>query len=375
MKKRVSENSKASGENKAARNRSMASADGRAKARSGVGQTSAPAAQRVSGKSAAKKLLAKGHSLLEGDGDASQYVYEGQTLMPGQSNRVMRFAVTFSIIFHVALLMVKFADPVAINQFIRTSSLEVLLVNAATQEEPSEAKFVAQSNVRGGENTANEGMYATSPYDYSPIASPGDSHEDTIQRQNEAREENMRQLTTIKEQFSLMPPIDPSWGENDPRRIAEEERRRLLSDRIAAIEQKIREENSRPRRVYIGPEARSHVQAIYYDSIRKKIEIKGTESFPQHNGMPMYGNLLMEVSVNPEGALVKAAILESSGNAVLDRQAQAIAASAGPFPPAPPELLRVERNIEFVFIMRFKFLNEGKVETELLERVNPQRGR
>lgn len=322
-----------------------------------------------------KKLLEKKKALMKDDEKANQLVFDGQVLMPRQSSKVMRFAIGFSIVFHVALMMVKFADPVAINNFLRTSSLEVILVNVTTPEAPTEANFVAPKDSAGGGESVNEGVIPTSPDEYSPISSAGDSWEDVIQQQNLQREQTVRQLTSAKEAFSLLAPIDPSWGADDPRRIAEEDRRRQLSDRIAAIEQKIQEESSRPRRMYIGPAARSHIQAVYYDSIRKKIEVKGTESFPQHNGVPMYGNLLMEVSVNPNGDLAKAVILESSGNAMLDRQAQAIAASAGPFPSAPAELLRVERNVEFVFIMRFKFMNEGRVETELLERSPPARGR
>ncbi|MGL4667900.1 MAG: energy transducer TonB family protein, partial [Saezia sp.] len=332
-----------------------------------------PLAKRVSNSPVTAKvrdLWSKKEALIEGDKGAGEFVYDGEVLMPRQS-RVMRFAIIFSIVFHALLLLVRFADPVAFNSLLQTSSLEVLLINATSQDAPTEAKFVAPKDFAGGGEAVEENIVPTSPDDYSPQASLGDSWEDTIKQQNQVREQTARELTSIKESFSLMPPIDPSWGTNDPRRVAEEERRRLLSDKIAAIEQKIREESSRPRRMYIGPAARSHIQAVYYDSIRKKIELKGTESFPLHNGMPLYGSLLMEVSVNPDGTLAKAVILESSGNAILDRQAQAIAGSAQPFPPAPAELLRVERNVEIVFIMRFKFMNDGRVETELRERVNP----
>ena len=330
--------------------------------------TSEKPSAKLPDRSAAKKRLEKGQSLMGGGSDTSHYVFDNQVLMPGKNNKVMRFAITISIVFHVALMMVKFADPVAFNNFIRTSSLEVLLLNAATNDVPSEANFVARNNFAGGGDSVTERIYPTSPDEYFPVASPGDSFVDTIRRQNEAREQNMRQLTAIREQFSLLPPIDPSWGADDPRRIDEEDRRRLLSDRIAAIEQKISDESSRPRRMYIGPATRSDAQAVYYDSIRRKIELKGTESFPHRNGAPMYGNLRMVVIVNPEGMLVKAEVDESSGNLMLDRQAQAIVVSAGPFPSAPAEMLNIEKNIEFAFVMRFKFLNDGMVETELLER-------
>lgn len=313
-----------------------------------------------------KKIKSKKEALSQTAVDST--AYDDQMLMPSPSNKVFRFAIGFSIVLHLALLAVKFSDPVTINNFLRTTSLEVILINAASEDKPSEAVLVAQNDFAGGGESVEVGVYSSSPDEFSLQAQQGNDFEDTIRQMNEARQQTARELTSIKELYSMLPPIDPNLGESDPRRIAEEEYRRALSDKISAIEQRIEEENSRPRRMYIGPSTRSHVQAVYYDSIRKKIEIKGTESFPQHNGKPMYGSLLMEVSVNPVGVLTKTVIVESSGNPILDRQAQAIAASAGPFPAAPTELLKLERNIEFVFVMRFHFKSDGHVETELHER-------
>ena len=292
-------------------------------------------------------------------------------LTPKQSNTVLRTAIIVSVVFHLALLTIKFTDPEAINDFFQRSSLEVVLINAQSEEAPTNPQVRAQYDYAGG-GDSEEKVYATSSETHSEVFSAGDSFDEIQAELNAAREESMRLLNQVKAQYAQLPPIDPSWGENDPRRRAEEERRRQLSNTIAAIEQRIQEENARPRRMYIGPAARSDAQAMYYDMVRQKIEQRGTESFPQYAGLPLYGSLLMEVVVSPKGQMVSASVLQSSGNAVLDRQAQAIALKAGPFSAAPPELLRVEQNVEFVFVMRFNFLNEGKLTTELMERVNPQ---
>lgn len=289
-------------------------------------------------------------------------------LLPNQSNSFLRMAVIISVVFHLLLLTIKFTDPQAINDFFQRSSLEVVLLNVQGDQAPNNAQVLAQHNYAGGGESDDPRVYATTPQAYSDFESQGDSFESIQQQLNAARQESMRALAVVKEQFAQLAPIDPSWGENDPRRIAEEERRQELSNKIAAIEQRIQEENSRPRRMFIGPSARKDAQAMYYDSIRRKIEQKGTESFPQHAGVPLFGSLLMQVDVNAKGELVRHIVSQSSGNAILDRQAMAIVDSAGPFSAAPAELLRLESNVEFVFIMRFNFLNEGKVETELVQR-------
>lgn len=293
---------------------------------------------------------------------------ESVSIIPEPSHAVMRLAIIISVVLHLGLLMIKFSDPEKIDNFFRSVNLEVVIINAVTDEQPTDAKLIAQGNYAGGGDSNNPHDYATTPYDYSEFSITGDSFEETQRQLNQAREESLRLLAQVQESYAQLPPIDPSWGENDPRRIAEEERRLELSNSIAAIEQQIREENARPRRMYIGPTARGDAQALYYDTIRRKIELRGTESFPQHAGLPLYGSLLMELVVNPQGILVNARVLQSSGNPVLDRQAQAIAVSSGPFQAAPAELLKIEQNVEFVFVMRFNFLNEGRLSAELLER-------
>lgn len=288
-----------------------------------------------------------------------------------ESNMFLRVALVVSVVFHLFLLTIKFAGPEAIDDFFRNSPLDVILINAHSDEVPTNPQVLAQHNYAGGGDIEDKSVHASSPLVHSNEFSEGDSFEEIQASLNEARQESIRLLTQVKAQYAQLPPIDPSWGQNDPRRIAEEKRRLQLANAIAAIEQRIREENARPRRMYIGPAARSDAQAMYYDTIRQRIELKGTDNFPQYAGVPLYGSLLMQIIVNPKGQMVEAKIMQTSGNAVLDRQARTIAMQSGPFARAPEELLKTERNVEFVFIMRFNFLNEGKLTTELMERVNP----
>ena len=319
-----------------------------------------------------RRAVARGGKGNQGNVATTASYWGDDELMPAQSNAVLRIAVIVSVVFHLALLSIKFGAPEVINDFFRSSStLEVVLLNRGSEEAPTTPQVRAQVNNAGGGDSDNPDDYATSPTSYAPDAVSGDSvFEDSVAEIHARREETLRYLTQARDGLASLPPIDPSWGQDDPRRIAEEERRQQLLDDIAAIEQALREESARPRRMYIGPAAVSDVKAMYYDTIRKQIEARGTENFPQHEGRPMYGQLIMEIVVNPRGELVSTTVLEGSGNAILDRQAQAIAQNSGPFQSAPAELLRVERNVEFVFIMRFKFLNDGTVHTDQLERVS-----
>ena len=90
---------------------------------------------------------------------------------------------------------------------------------------------------------------------------------------------------------------------------------------------------------------RSVVFAQYYDAMRQKIETYGSTFFPRANGRPLYGSLVIVVSVDAQGRITPNAqgkeglsIGRSSGNAELDRQALAIVRASAPFGPFPSEM-------------------------------------
>jgi protein TonB len=72
--------------------------------------------------------------------------------------------------------------------------------------------------------------------------------------------------------------------------------------------------------------------------MRQKIEAYGSAFFPRANGRPLYGSLVIVVSVDAQGRIANNAqgkdglsIGRSSGNPELDRQALAIVRASAPF--------------------------------------------
>jgi hypothetical protein len=80
-----------------------------------------------------------------------------------------------------------------------------------------------------------------------------------------------------------------------------EEKRRQLIKILAEIERRINQQNAKPKKRYISPAVREEVYAVYYDGLRRAIEDKGTENFPQAGGKKLYGELTMIVTVNYNG--------------------------------------------------------------------------
>ena len=269
-----------------------------------------------------------------------------------------------SALLHAVVLTTRFVDPESFNRVFKDTPLEVILVNAKSNDKPEFAKAIAQSNLAGGGEL--EKGRATSPLPPSALTDLGDAAEDTQKKVEAMQEQQMQLLAQIKKQLATMPLPDPKTPSNDPAQAQREEKRKQLVKILAEIEKRINEENARPKKRYISPATREEVYAIYYDSLRRKIEDKGTSNFPEQAGNKLYGELTMIVTVNFDGRILATEVVETSGNLTLDRRAQAIVKGTGPFDKFTDVMRRQADQI--VVVSRFKFTRDETLETKLTNR-------
>jgi periplasmic protein TonB len=262
------------------------------------------------------------------------------------------------------VLTLRIVDPEGFNRVFQDTPLEVVLVNARSNERPDRAQAIAQSNLAGG-GEAEKGR-ATSPLPPSALTSIGDAAEDEQQKIEQMQEQQMLMLAQIKRTLAAMPPSDPKLARNNPQAAAREDKRRHLVKMLAEIERRISEENARPKKRYISPSTREEVYAIYYDTLRRKIEDRGTHNFPELAGRKLYGELTMAITVNHDGRIVDTEVVQTSGNHVLDRRATSIARAAGPFGKFN-SALRQKADL-LVMVALFKFTRDDTLETRLTSR-------
>ena len=281
-----------------------------------------------------------------------------------KSFSTLQIALGASAALHVVVLTTHFVDPERFNRVFQDTPLEVILVNAKSNERPDIAKAIAQASLAGG-GQLDKGR-ATSPLPPSAFTDLGDAAEDA-QRKVEAMQEQQTQLLAqIKKQLATLPLPDPSLPANDPVQTEREEKRKQLIKILAEIENRINEENARPKKRYISPATREEVYAVYYDSLRRKIEDKGTTNFPEQAGKKLYGELTMIVTVNFDGRILATEVVETSGNLTLDRRAQTIVKGTGPFGRFTDAMRRKADQI--VVVSRFKFTRDETLETRLTSR-------
>lgn len=278
-----------------------------------------------------------------------------------RSMSTLTLTLGVSIAIHAALLTVRFIAPEQFNRVFQDTPLEVILVNAHTQERPEKAQAIAQASLAGGGDAA-QGR-ATSPLPYSALTAIGDDFEERQKKLDSLQEQQAVMLTQVRKQLSSLPQFDPREAANQKDREQQDAKRKQLVKLLAEIEKRINEENARPKKRYISPATREEVYAVYYDGLRRKVEDKGTENFPEHAGKKLYGELVMVLTVHHDGRVVETEIVQGSGNPQLDTRAQAIARAAGPFGHFGPAMRA--RADQIAVVSRFNFTREQTLETNV----------
>jgi len=276
-----------------------------------------------------------------------------------RSLSTLQISLGVSIAVHAALLTVRFVEPEAFDRIFEDTPLEVILVNAKSNEKPEKARAIAQTSLAGG-GDAERGR-ATSPLPSSALTDMGDnSEQESARKLQTLRAQQNLLLAQVKSMLAALPPPDPQQPARTADQIEREEKRRQLIKLLAEIERRINMQNARPKKRYLSPAAREEAYAVYYDALRHAIEDRGTDNFPQVDGKKLYGELTMIVTVNHDGKVLTTEVVESSGNRTLDRRAAAIARTAGPFGHFSPAMRRQADQI--VVVSRFKFTRDETLE-------------
>lgn len=278
-----------------------------------------------------------------------------------KNNPALSIALAISLAVHAVLLTVRLVDPEGFNRFFEDTPLEVILVNARSNEAPTKAQAIAQANLAGGGEMAMG--RATSPLPSAALTELGDAAEDARKQIDQMMETQQQMLAQVRRDLAALPQPDPRRDKGDPKARAQEDRRRQLLQMLAEIEKRINEENARPKKRFISPATREEVYALYYDSLRRKIEERGTRNFPEANGRPLYGELTLIITVDSRGQVVDTEVVRPSKSPLLDKRAIAIVHAAAPFGPFTSAMRRGADQL--VITSRFKFSRNEGLETTL----------
>jgi len=276
----------------------------------------------------------------------------------------LQWALLASVAAHAALLTVQLGAPEVIGRAFKDTPLEVILINARSNEAPDQPQAIAQVSLAGG-GQADRGR-ATSPLPAAQLQQSGESADEARRRISQMQQEQQQLLAQLRREMAILAAPDPQQLRGSLEAMEQDERRRQLLRLLAEIEKRVNIENARPKKRYISPATQEAVYALYYDNLRRRIETRGTSNFPEHNGQKLYGELTMNVTVDARGQVVETEILQPSKSRRLDAQAMAIVRAAGPFGSFTSAMRQQADQI--VITSRFRFSREDGLETTLTGR-------
>jgi protein TonB len=223
------------------------------------------------------------------------------------------YALGLSLFTHVIVFTVKWHQESERERRLKTP-LSVVLVNAHSTQSPTHAKRLAQADLNGGGQLK-------------------DAQASALRRADPALAERLEKMES--EQKKLLAQLN-AGRVNDQSTLSVKNTKTQKEENSleAELSKRLVKEGAQPRRAAVtATSAKAVIFAHYYDAMRKQIEAYGTTHFPRIQGKVLYGSLVLMVSVDHRGQLIKDGIvvMKSSGNQELDRQAVAIIRSAAPF--------------------------------------------
>jgi protein TonB len=278
--------------------------------------------------------------------------------------RLLYMCVAVSLLLHAVALAIHFKLPEAMRQSAN-QALDVILVNAKTQEKPSKPEALAQANLDGGGNT-DANRRARTPLPVTP-ANPGRDLAQAQRRVQQLEAQQQRLLADSKAARTAVPAESPK-PKPEPEVATTPSGRDLADLSLAAmrlqaqIDKRLEEYQKRPRKQFIGARAAEYRFAQYEEDWRMKVERFGTLNYPPEARGKHYGNLRLTVTLRPDGSIESVELDRSSGLKVLDQAAFRIVRMAAPYAVFPAE---IRRDTDLLVITRTWFFGQGdKVWTE-----------
>jgi periplasmic protein TonB len=232
--------------------------------------------------------------------------------------------------------------------------LDVTLVHSRSETPPEDPDFLAEANQEGGGNLAEQER-PTAP---APAPEPAPQPEAAAAPASPPPEPAEAEVVAASEADTARPPPEPVLPaepvQNTPSAAELYSRSLEIAALTAEVEQAQRAYSQRLRSTYISANTRRHVYAAYMNAWVAKVERVGTINFPDEaRRHGLYGDLMLEVALLPDGSVRSIQLLRSSGHRVLDEAAERIVELAAPFAEFPEEIRRETDVLHIVRTWRF----------------------
>ncbi len=285
------------------------------------------------------------------------------SMLPAPAMTPLSISMAFSVALHVfALFGIALVMPDPHSMASLMQPLQVVLVNSKSKSRPSKADALAQANLDGGGNTAEDRRAKT------PLPTIRDDRQFTPEQRSkrlaELEDETRRMLTRLKSDHTVVVPELKKQKVNAASSGDDLVQKSLEIARLEAqISKNFEAYQKLPRRKFIGARTREYRFAQYIEDWRVKVERIGNLNYPeQARRQQLYGKLQLSVSIRADGSVESMEVSKSSGQRILDAAAMRIVKLAAPYAPLPAN---ITRDTDILTITRtWTFTQSDRLESE-----------
>lgn len=252
------------------------------------------------------------------------------------ANPKLRTMLAWSMGIHALVIALRFIPEDTFGQWDK-QAMQVVLVNAPSDANPADvtAQALAQSTLAGG-GQADDGMVQ------SPLPNAGETRDGdaliAAQRQVQVLErEQAALLAALKSSLPAAVTSGTHRNFNPTPGMAQDNTAEAFMRQVAVLDKQVQDYNSRPRRKQLSPATKQAAFAAYYAQWSERLEKLGTENYPEA-ARGKSGEVVVTVSIKPNGTLLAVEVTRSSGDRALDRAALRLLQLLAPYQPFWGEL-------------------------------------
>jgi protein TonB len=253
--------------------------------------------------------------------------------------RFLRWAIGLSILFHMGLLA--WHRHIPSNAAETPQTLEVVMVNAATELSPTQAKLLAQNNMDGGGQA--DLLNASQALPRTGDTGARIEIESLTKKQMQLESEQQSLLTRMQssESVSLARTTPYFMKESNAPGMDDKDQESVLQNaKLAILSQQVQDYNQRPRKHFDAPSTQAIRYAPYIDQWRQRVEQIGAQHYPHSSGKTLYGKVQATLTIRSNGTLSDITIDRPSDQPVLNQSVLRIAQLSAPFAPFPPDMAK-----------------------------------
>ena len=273
------------------------------------------------------------------------------------------FTLFVALAMHVIFILGVGFSPSDAQQSESLPSMDIIVANTKTPQQPEDPDYLAQTNQVGGGNQEEKARPSAAASANSPLDQQGLSNRS--QQRKTANQVKLEQIyyVNLREAERMIESArakDRTTPRNDSQHEIEQQLQSIASLR-AEIRQLTQAYARRPREITLTANTREAVEAGYLAQWVRKIEHIGNLNYPAEAEVNrISGDLRVNVRINAAGKVLDVKISRPSGHGILDQAARRIVRLAEPFPPFPSKLK--EKADQIVIVRTWEF-NSNKLIT------------